>query len=351
MARTKPSEADMALIAEVRKRGFSATPTQLERWREQVWLPRNPREWLGQGRGSSSGLRPETVDRAVWLAAISRPGRSLGVVGWVFWALNDNKASAKRLRAALLTALDRPFTRAGITEIPDGDSDEAFQVREEAASRLLKGRRAPQHDFDRTLREYAAEAGCDLPHSPFSVPNMYHRALLEPGARMMVGGTDHVSFDEILDSWETAWPHHAESIEALRAFYRDAEFAGADAMAQSPMADGMAGLRRAVEDAGDPALCAAVRTCTKASGTLAELLKRAIHEPVILTRLMNHVMWDQWVRTGGVLVDGQAGEAAVALSTVQFLIVPGWAEDLERYLAFMEALLLVPRTDAAFTGQ
>lgn len=44
----------------------------------------------------------------------------------MFWALNDNKASAKRLRAALLSALDRPFTRAGIGEIPTGDSDKAF---------------------------------------------------------------------------------------------------------------------------------------------------------------------------------------------------------------------------------
>jgi hypothetical protein len=31
-------------------------------------------------------------------------------------------------------------------------------------------------------------------------------------------------------------------------------------MAQSPMAGGMANMRRAAEDAGDPALCADVRT-------------------------------------------------------------------------------------------
>lgn len=51
---------------------------------------------------------------------------------------------------------------------------------------------------------------------------------------------------------------------------------------------------------------------------------------------MSDVMWDEWVRVGGVAPDGVAGEAAIAMSTVQYLIVPGWAENLERYRAFMD---------------
>ncbi|MFI9587015.1 hypothetical protein ACIHCQ_35540 [Streptomyces sp. NPDC052236] len=44
---------------------------------------------------------------------------------------------------------------------------------------------------------------------------------------------------------------------------------------------------RAVEAAEDRLLCAAVRTCTKASGTLAVLWQRAMYTPEILPRLMN----------------------------------------------------------------
>ncbi|WP_331733942.1 hypothetical protein OHU34_46165 (plasmid) [Streptomyces sp. NBC_00080] len=44
-------------------------------------------------------------------------------------------------------------------------------------------------------------------------------------------------------------------------------------------------------------------------------------------------------RVGGVAPSGRLGEAAIALSTVQYLVVPDWAADLDRYQALMEALL------------
>ncbi|WP_327342767.1 hypothetical protein [Streptomyces europaeiscabiei] len=53
-------------------------------------------------------------------------------------------------------------------------------------------------------------------------------------------------------------------------------------------------------------------------------------------------MWDQWVPHGGIVPGGVAGEAVITLSTVQYLAVPGWPEDLERYRSYMEALLLAP---------
>ncbi|MDT0453788.1 hypothetical protein [Streptomyces hesseae] len=69
------------------------------------------------------------------------------------------------------------------------------------------------------------------------------------------------------------------------------------------------------------------------------LLERAGDEPEILVKLMEDAMWDQWARTGGIAPMGRLGEAAVALSTVQYLGIPGWAEDLERYQDLLENLL------------
>lgn len=38
------------------------------------------------------------------------------------------------------------------------------------------------------------------------------------------------------------------------------------------------------------------------------------------------------------------GEAAITLSTVQYLLVPGWAEDLHRYQDRMDRMLAEPTT-------
>ncbi|MEU1436368.1 hypothetical protein ABZ438_20075 [Streptomyces sp. NPDC005786] len=94
-----------------------------------------------------------------------------------------------------------------------------------------------------------------------------------------------------------------------------------------------------IEQTDDRLLCAAVRTCTEASGTLTVLWMRAVEKPDIVHHLMSDVMWDQWARVGGLAPHGATGEAAVAISTVQFLAVPGWADDLHRFQAAMDSLL------------
>ncbi|MGX1546847.1 hypothetical protein [Streptomyces adustus] len=66
-------------------------------------------------------------------------------------------------------------------------------------------------------------------------------------------------------------------------------------------------------------------------------------EPEILAVLMDDVMGDQWVRAEGLAPLGRLGEAAIALSTIQYLVVPGWAADLQRYQSLMDALLAAPR--------
>ncbi|MFE9769451.1 hypothetical protein ACFYPC_33865 [Streptomyces sp. NPDC005808] len=341
MTRTPPSALDLALVAAAGKLGFTISPAQLERWRTQRWLPRAA-DWTAPETGE---LRPETVHRAAWLADASKPGRSISWIGWTFWAIDDTPETATRLRAAVVDALERPFRRAGVDigQVPQGDTNEAFEARQEMAAGMLRDRRIPRRDFDGTVRAGAAEAEFDLPPSR-SVANMFHQALMDPGARMMVGGVDDIGFEELMEAYEAASPDQTEMIEQIRIAHRDAALAGVDLLAQSPMAGGLRGLIRAVREADDQRLCAAVRACTKGSGALGILLmQRAPDEPEILRTLMADVMWDQWVRVGGfVPVLGMGGEAAIAINVVYYLVIPGWAEDLERYQGLMDTLLAQP---------
>jgi hypothetical protein len=288
-------------------------------------------------------LRADVVQRAVQLAVLSRPGHSISWIGWVFWALSDTPTTAQKLRAELVRTLMRPLVRAGVEEIPRGDSDKEFQARTAAAARLLKNRRSPRQDLDGALRSSAAAVGVELPPAPAdSVRNPFARTLVEPGARLLLGGSADVGFEGLMEALESVLPQQSETIDRLRALHHKAELEGIDLMAQSPLGDGVHGLVRAVEDADDQLLCAAVRTCTRASGVLSKLWMRVGHTPEILRRLMTDVMWDQWVRVGGLAPSGVAGEAAVAICTVRYLMDTDWAQDLHRYLAMMETLLLDP---------
>ncbi|GAA0574639.1 hypothetical protein [Streptomyces mordarskii] len=344
MARTKPSAAELALVAEVEKQGGTVTPTQLERWRQQGWLPRT-REWFTSG---SSTLRPGVVLRAAQLASMSRAGRGIGWAGWVFWAVDDTEDSAARLRAALLKPLRRPFTRAGIEQVPGGDSDAAFQARQEAVVRLLRGRRSSRRDLDGTLRAAAADLQIDLPRSPaHSIPNLRHRAMLELGAQLGVGGVADIGFEGLMEALERMGVDQAE-IEGCRETHRRAQLAGVDLLAGDLFfREGLPGVLRAVETADDRLLCAAVRACTAASSMLWKVLKRAMYEPELLLWLMSHEMWDKWVRECGFVPNGVAGEAALALSTVHYLIDPDRAEDLDRFVQDVHAMLLTVRPSRA----
>ncbi|GAA3372324.1 hypothetical protein GCM10017744_103390 [Streptomyces antimycoticus] len=336
MARTRPSAAELALVVEVEKQGGTVTPTQLERWRQQGWLPRT-QEWFNP---DSSTLRPDVVLRVAKLADYVRAGRGIGWVGWVFWAADDTADSAARLRAALLKTLRRPFTRAGIEQVPEGDSDAAFQARQEAVARLLKGRQSRRRDLDGTLRAAAAAAQVDLPRSPaHSIPNLRHRAMLELGAQLGVGGVADIGFEGLMEAVERLGVDQTE-IDQLRETHRRAQLDGVDMLADDPFfAEGLVGVLQAIETADDQLLCAAVRACTVASSTLWKVLKRARHNPELLLWLMSHVMWDQWVRHSGFVPAGVAGEAALALSTVHFLTDPDWAEDLDRFVQDMHTVL------------
>ncbi|MEH0589858.1 hypothetical protein QA942_39835 [Streptomyces sp. B21-106] len=336
MARTKPSALELAMVAALRERGFTASPTQLERWRRQMWLARTA-DWTDPETGE---LRPEVIHRATVLAGISSTGRKISWYGWVFWAIDATPDSTARLRAAVAGAFERPFRGTGVDfeQIPQGESDEAFDARREMAARMFKDRRCPRRDFDGALRAGAAGAEFELPPSR-SVSNIFHRALMGPGARLMLGGAQDVGFDELAEAWEATMPGNSEMIEQIRAAQCRAALAGVDLFAQSPLAAGLPGMIRAVREADGQALCTAVLACTKASTALTMLLTYAVNEPEILRTLMADEMWDQWVRVGFAPVLGVGGEVAVAMSVFQHLLMPGWADGLERYQALMDTLL------------
>ncbi|MFD0267813.1 hypothetical protein ACFVGY_14655 [Streptomyces sp. NPDC127106] len=343
MARTKPSPAHLALVQIIEEVGCTVTTTQLERWQQHGWLPKTS-AWCEPG---SIALRRDILTRALWLASTARAGRSIGWLGWVFWAMDETPDTAERLRTALVETLKRPLARAGIEQIPTGNSDKAFQARQDAAAKMLENRRFPRRDLDETLRAHAAEVGLELPRSSApSLPNIFHRALMDPGARLLLGGAADVGTEDQLDALEQAMPDHPEAIEHLREALRRSELAGTDLLAQSPLAQGITGMVRTIETADDRALCHAVRTCTKASGVLAVLMRRAPDQPEILAQLTGDVMWEQWARVGGILPESPAvvAAAAVAINTFQYLAMPDWAADLDRYLSFMNALLEAPKS-------
>lgn len=77
MPRTPPSRADQELIQALAAEGVTVTPTQLERWRREGYLPRNRRQGLGRGAGSRSEIAAGTADYIDALTAQAGQGRSM----------------------------------------------------------------------------------------------------------------------------------------------------------------------------------------------------------------------------------------------------------------------------------
>ncbi|WP_181140732.1 hypothetical protein [Streptomyces sp. Ru62] len=202
---------------------------------------------------------------------------------------------------------------------------------------MLQGRRVIGRDLDGLLRAHAATEGITLPN-PRTVSNPFDSTLVRIGARLLTGGMADVSPEELTDAWRSVWTGPPEQLERMTAAHVAADEAETDLRALSPLTNGLPGLVHALERADGILLCEAVRACTKASSTLMKLLQERAG-PEVLAELMDDVMWDQWVRAGGVAPVGRLGEAAITLSTVQYLLVPGWAEDLHRYQHRMERLL------------
>jgi hypothetical protein len=312
VTRTPPSAAELALAAEVDRLGLTATCHQFERWRAKRWLAPTS-QWSDP---ATSALRPDIVHRAAWLAALSRRGRGISWIGWTFWAIDDTEQTAALLRQALIQTTQLPLRQAGLTlaQVPHGDSDAAFETRQNLAARLLRGRHAIGRDLDGLLRTHASTAGITLPE-PRTVSNPFDAALIRIGARLLTGGTADVSPEELTDAWRSVWTGLPEQLDRITAAHLAADQAGTDLRAVSPLTHGLPGLVRALEQADARLLCEAVRACTKASSTLLKLLLESA-DAEMLAVLMGDVMWDQWVRAGGIAPVSRLGEGAITLSAI-----------------------------------
>ncbi|WP_317448096.1 hypothetical protein [Streptomyces collinus] len=128
------------------------------------------------------------------------------------------------------------------------------------------------------------------------------------GGHQAVGGIEDIGFDEMAEAWAVATPGNPEMIENIRAAQRDAALVGDDWFAQFPLAQGLPGLIRAIQEADGQRLCAAVLACTKATTALTMLVPHVVaNEPEILRTLMADEMWDLWVRVGFAPVLGIGG--------------------------------------------
>jgi hypothetical protein len=102
----RPSKADQQVLQALTDAGFPDYSSRtIESWREEGVLPTAPRQWLGQGKGSTSSYPPELLRQAVAIASFLKRYRSFDKTAALLW-LHGYEVDAARIRASLLTGLD-----------------------------------------------------------------------------------------------------------------------------------------------------------------------------------------------------------------------------------------------------
>ncbi|MFF3327574.1 hypothetical protein [Streptomyces sp. NPDC002889] len=67
--------------------------------------------------------------------------------------------------------------------------------------------------------------------------NIFHKALMDPGARLMVGGADDIGFEELMEAWDRLARLHRDDRTHPRSPPRR-RLEGDDLLTQSPVAGG-----------------------------------------------------------------------------------------------------------------
>lgn len=356
MSRTPPAGADAALIADLARLNITVTHAQLERWRAIDYLTRRR-----PGRPPADDVHPPgTLALVAQLAVASRQGRSLGAVGWCFWAKHASPRAARRLRAALLQTLDTYGARLGVRpDAPARDSDAAddeWQARSNAATALVQSvRRGP--DLHTLLSTAVRDSGEQLEETPGALPSVNRPAILHLMARLLAGGAADVPAGEFLDEIQEGFPELAETVDDIQGRRRQRELAGNhDLWAKGPLADGWAGLRRAVVDAHGDRLCRAVELNTAASAALAFVITGFTPQgesmpPRALAYAMADPMWEQWGRHMPLPQLHATWRTVIAVQSAFTLILPGRQDELRRYRGQLEQLLQLAPTETPFEGQ
>ena len=163
MPRGPVSPTDAALIAAAAERGVTVSPYQLERWRKAGYLERNPRRWLGQGKGSVATPPAGAVDRIVLLAGLPPRRRRQLPLGQPLVEFADGlPVPEARVRQALVDELTRWSRALGAPATPrsaagDLDEDDQWQAGWDAADAFLR-REGRQLATPPTLATWAALA-------------------------------------------------------------------------------------------------------------------------------------------------------------------------------------------------
>ncbi|MFD6987048.1 hypothetical protein ACFWAX_41330, partial [Streptomyces sp. NPDC059956] len=149
MTREDTSSADRELLGLLHDRDLAVSAAQLERWRRAGLLPRHARGALGRGRGSTSVLRPSTVEVADVLTRCSGQGKDLRatVLAWYMRAGTPGGNTREpvpeppfdAVRDALVWALRRDPVRRLIEQAHqvrnDGDADDLYTAADKFLAR------------------------------------------------------------------------------------------------------------------------------------------------------------------------------------------------------------------------
>lgn len=342
MPRTPPSGADAELIALLAARGVTVSAYQLERWRAQGLLPRNPYRSLGRGRGRAAHLTPEIIATAELLGRTSRQGRKNADLTELVKGMGAQNPAV--VRAACITGLTDLAHHTGA-----GPEDDA-QDRLDAAARLARTQRH-YGGFHNELRALVAEHGLDVDDIP-ELPPIERPALFELALRLFSSGRDEVGLDEIADALGAAWNWPQDTVEEMQRSLARSEIEafdrGEDPWDDLPPVHDAHSLIAAIQDCADTELLHTAETVTTTSsfqmmatlGSLAGLAQLTLPlavSPEATKTMLRHPIWLTWGQS-----NSQAGafsNASQAFAIAVGLRTPGFIDHLADYRDFLRGLL------------
>ncbi|MFE2693742.1 hypothetical protein [Streptomyces mirabilis] len=281
MPRTPPTGADAELIALLAARGVKVSAYQLERWRAQGLLPRNPYRSLGRGRGRAAQLTPEIITTAELLGRTARQGRKNADLTELVKGMSAHNPAV--VRAACITGLTDLAHQTGAQPGRGGPDDDA-QARLDAAAQLARTQRH-YGGLHNDLRALLAEHGLGVDDIP-ELPPLDRPAFLELAVRLFSSSHNEVGLDEVADALGAAWNWPHDAVEEMQRSIARSEIEalnrGEDPWDDLPPVHDVHSLIAAVQDCADTELLRAAETVTTTSsyqmmaalGSLAGLAQR-----------------------------------------------------------------------------
>lgn len=347
MPRTPPTGADAELIALLAARGVKVSAYQLERWRAQSLLPRNPYRSLGRGRGRAAQLTPEIITTAELLGRTARQGRKNADLTELVKGMSAHNPAI--VRAACITGLTDLAHQTGAQPGHGGPKDDA-QARLDAAAQLARTQRH-YGGLHNDLRALLAEHGLDVDDIP-ELPPIDRPALLELAVRLFSSSQNEVGLDEIADALGAAWNWPQDAVEEMQRSIARSEIEalnrGEDPWDDLPPVHDVHSLIAAVQGCADTELLSTAETVTTTSsyqmmaalGSLAGLAQPTLPlsvSPEATKTMLRHPIWLTWgqfvSRAGAFSNANQAFAIAVSLRT------PGFTDRLADYRDILRGLL------------